>query len=482
LALREEIQVSSAPKLSRGALIGLVVGSMIGSGLFALPAALAQRTGGLGALIAWGISGFGMLMLAFVVQTLALRRPDLDAGIYAYARAGFGKYLGFVSAAGYWAGCCFADAACLILIKATLGLYLPVMGDGTTPVAIAGASLLLWSVHFLLLRGIRQAAAINTIATCAKIVPIVLFLVVVALRFDPATFASNFWGSDAPQLGGIAGQVRSTLLITVFVFVGIEGASVYSAYAKRREDVGVATVVGFASVLCLLVLITLICYGVMPRANIAALPTPSMAGVMNHAVGAWGGVFISVGLVISVLGNYLSWSLLAAEVVRSAASNGTMPLRLARENANGAPAAALWVTNGVIQVFLIAAWHADEAFAMALKMTSTMTLVPYLLMAGFGLKLAVTGKTYARDAQKRTVDMTRSALATAYAALMIFAGGTKFMLLSLLLYLPLTVLFVLAMREQGKPVFTIPERAIFLAIAAGAAYALYSLATGSLSI
>src|SRR4029450_7691763 len=116
---------TSSEALSLRALIALVVGSMIGSGIFALPSAFGRATGGLGALIAWAIAGVGMLMLAFVFQTLARRKPDLDAGIYAYAKAGFGEYPGFASAVGYWMGCCLADVACLVLIKATLGQFFP---------------------------------------------------------------------------------------------------------------------------------------------------------------------------------------------------------------------------------------------------------------------------------------------------------------------------------------------------------------------
>src|SRR5262245_24291222 len=151
---------SSEQKLSLRALTALVVGSMIGSGIFALPAAFAQATGGLGALIAWTIAGVGMLMLAFVFQTLSRRKPNLDSVIYAYAKAGFGDYLGFASAVGYWIGCCLADVACLVLIKATLGQFFPVFGDGTTPAAVVSASALLWGVHFLILRGIKEAAAL----------------------------------------------------------------------------------------------------------------------------------------------------------------------------------------------------------------------------------------------------------------------------------------------------------------------------------
>ena len=193
----------------------------------------------------------------------------------------------------------------------------------------------------------------------------------------------------------MASQVRNTMLVTVFVFVGIEGASVYSRYAKNRDDVGIATVLGFLGVLCLLVLVTILSYGILLRPDLAALATPSMAGVMEAIVGPWGQVFISIGLLISVLGNYLSWSLLAAEVLHSAGSSNTMPSFLARENANKVPAAALWLTNIVIQALPDRRWFAEYAFTLALKMTSAMTLIPYLLVAAYGLKLAWTGETYA---------------------------------------------------------------------------------------
>lgn len=469
-------------KLSLKALTALVIGSMIGAGIFALPATFARSTGGLGAIGAWIISGVGMLMLAFVFQALAQRRPDLDAGIFAYAKAGFGQYLGFISAIGYWIGACFADTACLILIKSTLGLYFPIFGDGTTAFAIFSASLLVWGVHFLVLRGVKSAAMVNTIATYAKIIPIGLFLVVIVGGFRAEIFALNFWGGEPPSLQTLAGQVRGSLLVTVFVFVGIEGASVYSRYAKRREDVGIATVLGFLSVLSLLVLVTLLSFGVMSRSELQALPTPSMAGVMSHLLGPWGGLLVSIGLLISVLGNYLSWCLLSAEVMHVAANDGTLPSYLGKANAAGAPASALWVSNAVIQVVLIISWFAEEAFVLALKMTSTMVLIPYLLVAGYGLLLAWSGQTYGGDARTRRANLISSALAVAYTGLMILAGGSKFVLLSALLYLPSTLLFVHAMREQKLRVFTRTELILVALLAVGAAVGAYGLATGAIVI
>jgi arginine:ornithine antiporter/lysine permease len=455
---------------------------MVGSGIFALPSAFARATGGFGALLAWIVAGVGMLMLALVFQTLARRKPDLDAGIYAYAKEGFGNYPGFASAAGYWFGACLADTACLVLIKATLGLFFPVFGDGTTTTAIVSASVLLWAVHFMVLRGIKEAAAINTIATFAKIVPIALFVVVAVAAFRADVFAANFWGGEEPTFSNVTSQARNSMLVTVFLFVGIEGASVYSRYAKRREDVGIATVLGFLGVLSLLILVTMLSFGVLLRPDLAALPAPSMAGVLEAIVGPWGKIFISIGLLVSVLGNYLSWSLLAAEVVYSAAQAGTMPALLARENENKVPAASLWLTNAVIQAFLIFSWFAEQAFSLALKMTSAMTLLPYLFVAAYGLKLAWTGETYSGARRSRTVDWMRGAIATFYTGGMLYAGGTKFLMLSALLYAPGSILFVIARREQGQPVFTRVEWLQFGVVAAVAIGGLYGLVTGVLSI
>ncbi len=468
--------------LSRGALTALVIGSMVGAGIFTLPAKFASASGGLGALLAWGIAGAGMLMLAFVFQTLSRRRPDLDAGIYAYAKAGFGDYLGFASALGYWITCCLAQLSCLILIKATLGGFLPIFGDGSTPAAVLGASVLLWGVHALLLRGIKQAAALNTIATVAKIVPLLTFVVVAGVAFRSEVFAANFADTAAPGLGGLAGQVRGTMLLTVFVFIGIEGASVYSRLARDRADVGVATVMGFLTVLVLLVLVTMLSYGILPRPALAALPTPSVAGVMAAIVGPWGMAFVALGLIVSVLGNYLSWALLAAEVLFSAARHHTMPSALARENRNQVPVNALWLSNLVIQLFLIVTSFADETFALALRMTSSMTLVPYLLVAAYGLRLAWTGETYATEPRGQRGDLICSAIAVVYAAAMIVAGGLTFLLLSAAIYAPGSALYVLAKRERREALFTTAERMIFGGIVVAALAGLYGLWSGAIAL
>ena len=159
-----------------------------------------------------------------------------------------------------------------------------------------------------------------------------------------------------------------------------------------------------------------------------------------------------------------------------------MPSFLARENENKAPAAALWLSNAVIQLFLIVTWFAKYAFTLALKLTSAMNLIPYLLVAAYGLKIAWTGETYEVDRRRRAGDWLRGMLATAYAAAMLLAGGPKFVMLSALLYAPGTLLFVIARREQGKPLFTRVEWLLVGVVFAVAIGALCALASGDISI
>jgi len=191
--------------LSVGALVALVVGSMVGGGIFSLPQAIGHTTGGVAALIAWSICGVGMLTLGLIFQSLSNRKPDLNAGVFAYARAGFGEYVGFLCAFGYWAAACLGNVSFLVLYKSTLGAVIPAYGEGNTPMAIATSSVLLWAFHFLILRGVQQAAVLNIVTTIAKIAAIIVFIAIAVFAFDPQIFAqSNLVCPAADTLDDVA--------------------------------------------------------------------------------------------------------------------------------------------------------------------------------------------------------------------------------------------------------------------------------------
>jgi arginine:ornithine antiporter/lysine permease len=468
-------------KMTRMGLTAMVVGGMVGAGIFSLPRTFANATGPLGAVIAWLIAGTGMYMLARVFQALAERRPDIDAGVYAYAREGFGDYPGFLSAFGYWIGSCIGNVSYWVLIKSTLGAFFPIFGEGNTVVAIMVASVGIWMFHFLILRGVQQAAFINSIVTVAKVIPILVFVLLLIFSFEMDLFSYNFYGGDLTT--GLFEQVRATMLVTVFVFIGIEGASVYSRFAEERADVGKATILGFIIVTSLMVLVTLLPYAVLKSAAIAGARQPSMAAVLESVVGPWGSVFVSVGLLVSVLGAYLAWALICAEVMFAAGKSKDMPKAFARVNGNNVPVVAMWTTSSIIQLIVISTYWSNDAFALMLNLTSATTLIPYLFVAAYGLMIAQRGETYDVRPEERQRDRILATLAVAYTLFMIYAGGLKFILLSAVLFAPGTVLYYIARREQGKQVFArTSDWVIFILLVLGATAAVYGLATGSIAI
>ena len=475
-------------KLSLPALTAMVVGSMVGAGVFQLPARFATQTGVYGALIAWAIAGLGMLTLAFVFQALAIRKPQLDNGVYVYARAGFGIYPGFLSAIGFWASSCAGNAFYWVLIMTTLSQLFPdlagVFGQGDTWPAFIVSVAAVWGYYLLIRRGVKEAAWINFIVTIAKLAPLALFLVLVIFFFNGEVFVGNLTGGyDVPGGESLFLQVQGTMLITVFVFLGIEGASVYSRYAKRREDVGRATVLGFLSVLALFASISILSYGILPKAQIAGLLQPSVGGVLEAAVGPWGGAFIRVGLIVSVLGAYLAWSLLAADVMFAAAKDKDMPSQFAKLNSQEVPENAVFWTSVLITVILFAVQFVDNALDFTLDLTAALSLAPFALASAYAVKIALQRDGY-DDASSgtRTRELVIAVISTIYTLFLVWAAGYTFLFLSCILLAPATLLYFIARREQKAKVFTTPGLIVFLLVLAFAAIGIMLLATGFVQI
>ena len=179
-------------------------------------------------------------------------------------------------------------------------------------------------------------------------------------------------------------------------------------------------------------------------------------------------------------GAYLAWALICAEVMSAAARTRDMPAIFARENKAKVPAAAMWATSIVIQVIVITTYWSTDAFALMLNLTSSMALIPFLLVAGYAMQLTTRGETYETSASGiRTRDIAIAAVATVYTGYLVYAGGLKFLVLSAILYAPGSLLYVWARREQGKKVFERTSDIVILALATlGAIVGVYWIATG----
>jgi len=470
-------------KMTVPTLTMMVVGGMVGAGVFSLPARFGVATGILGSLIAWAIAGAGMLMLAFVFQNLAIRKPELDSGVFIYAKAGFGDYVGFNSAIGFWASAIAGNTFYWVFIGATMSTWFDGFGDGDTVLAVTLGSIGVWLFHYLIARGVRDAAVINRIVTICKIIPILVFIVVLFFNFDASVFADNWTAYGYGDLGSLDEQVRNTMIITTFVFLGIEGASVYSRYAKKREDVGRATVLGFLSVLSIFALVTLSSYSVMPQPQIAETRQPSMIGLFEYVVGDWGSTFISIAVIISVLGAYLAWTLMAAEVMYMPARNEDFPEFLGRENSNGTPITALVVSSLAVQGLLAATLVLTDALNFMLDLCTSLALIPYFLAAAYALKLGLTGETYdGVGAGIRRKETIFAGVATAYTMFLFDAAGLKFLLLSTVILAPATLLYVKARSENGRRIFSATEIALCAVVVAAGAIGAVGLWTGRISI
>lgn len=469
-------------KLKLGALVALVVGSMIGGGIFSLPQNVAKSAGPGAALIGWLITGVGMLMMAFVFQALANLKPELNNGVYAYAKAGFGNYMGFSSAWGYWLSAWLGNVSYIVLIFSTLSYFFPIFGDGNNVSAIIAASILLWLFHFLVLKGVKTASFINTIVTVAKIVPIITFIGFVFIAFKANIFTADIWAKSNPNLGSVLEQVKGMMLVTVWVFIGIEGASVYSARAEKRSDIGKATVIGFVFVLAILVMVNLLSLGVMQQPELAKLRNPSMAYVLEYIAGPWGAAFINIGLIISLFGALMAWIMFSAEILFSAAQDQTMPKFLAKANRNEIPSNSLLLTNICTQIFLIITLFSKSTYTSLFTLATSMILVPYLFCSAYALKIAILKDGYGDNLALANKHKIIALISTIYAVWLLYASGWQYVLLSALLYAPGALLFVKARREQNKYVFEHFEKILCAASVAGALVALYGLYAGWLSI
>ena len=426
----------SSKKLGLMGLIAIVTGSMIGGGIFNLPQNMADKAGAGAVMLAWVITGVGMYFLASVFRILSHTRPELTGGIYTYARVGFGKFIGFETAWGYWLSAVFGNVAFAVLIMQTLGYFFPVFGDGRNWESVLGGSVLIWGMAFLVMRGISGAAFLNILATIGKLIPLVLIVVAILCAFRFSEFRFDFWGK-AGDLGGLMSQIKSTMLVTLWAFIGIEGAVVVSGRARKPEQVGQATITALGLCMVLYILLSLFPFGIMHHSELAKLEDPSTAYLFSHIVGPWGAAFVNVGVLIAILGCWLSWTILLAEVPHIAAKDGTFPKLLARENKHGSPGPALWVSSVLMQLTMFVPLFEKSAWLFLLDITGVMILPAYLASAAFLLKYTWQNKPDSNAGKQkfsRWFMLLTGTMASVYAVWLLYAAGPKFLVMSLILF------------------------------------------------
>jgi len=441
-------------KLSYSKLTAIIVGSTVGAGIYTTTgdmAASGAHTGSI--IIGWIICGIGMLGIMMSFYGLNKVRPDLTDGIYSYAREQFGEYVGFSSAWGYWFSSLMANVSYFVLLFSAIGYFFPVFGGGNNLVSIICASILLWLVNWLVLRGITQAAAVNLVTTICKLIPIFVFIIAVifTLNFKPSIFIQNFWGNGDISL---IDQIRSTNSGTVWSFLGIEGIVVISARAKKKSDIGKAAMTGFVGILIIYVLVAMLSLGTMPIEDMAKLQSPQLAGILEVVIGPFGATLVNIGLIISLLGSLLSWTIISVECPSEAANQGAFMKIFARKNKHGSPVFSLFLTNGIIQFFLITILINESTYQAVYTMGITMIMFPYAFSAIYYAKLCFTKQGFENSSIKeRTASSIFAILGVIYSFWMLYCSSYALLLPAAVIYAAGIIVYVLGRKEKNAKIF-----------------------------
>jgi arginine:ornithine antiporter/lysine permease len=433
-------------------LTALVVGNMVGSGIFMLPSTLAQTASPLGVTLAWVVTGLGVLMIALVFGKLSIRRPDLTAGPQSYARAMFkseksGNVSSFVMVWGYWIANWISNVAIITSFAGYLSTFFPVMTDasvlffaGSQPIELGKAvtfvvcTFLLWGTHTVLVTNLNVAGKLNFIATVAKVAGFVLFIIAALFVFQLSNYGEFYTPvvDGAGQTHGLASQVNLAMISTLWAFVGIESAVILSGRAKSQRDVSRATIIGLFIALTIYMAITLLIMGVLPQDVLRASDKP-FVDALAVMIGDGGAVLMAILALVSLFGAMIGWILISSEVPYQAARTGVFPSYFGKVNKNGSPVRSLTVTNTMSQIFIFSTISGtiSEVYTFLITAATLAYLIPYFVSALYSLKLAIKGETYDVVKGSRIGDGVIAVLALIYSMWVIRSGTADWKTFSL---------------------------------------------------
>ncbi|WP_050615091.1 amino acid permease [Bacillus testis] len=430
-------------KLGFWILTSLVIGNMVGSGIFMLPQSLATVASPGGAILAWVFTGLGVLFVTLVFGNLGKRKPKLQGGPQIYAKELFAKgsnaatLSGFMSTWGYWIGNLAGNIAIITTFASYLSTFFPVLTSQSTWFSIgnfelkvgnaltfAVCTIVLWGTHFIVLQGMEGAGKLNLAATIAKVAGFVLFIIIGLTAFEKSNIVP-FITDQVSQSGhttGLLGQVNAAAVITLWAFVGVESAVVFASKAKKQSDVKKATILGLLIALALYIGISTLVMGILPHDQLVTSEKP-LIDAITLVMGPIGGKLIAALGLISLMGSTIGWVMLSAEIPAEAAKQRLFMPRFMQQNKNGLPVFSLIVTNGLGQLFIFSTVSnsISTAFNFVIYIATLSYLVPYLIASAFQLKLVYTGETY-ENGMHRFGDGIIGFIACTYSIYVLIAG------------------------------------------------------------
>ena len=392
--------------------VALVVGSMIGSGVFLLPANLAPY--GAASLLGWGISLCGAILLALVYAQWARESP-LPGGSFAYTRAAFGDQAGFFVAWSNWICIWAGNAALAVAFAGCISALVPAVAQSrivSAEVALAA----FWIATLTNLAGTRESARAQVVLTVLKLVPIALFALVAVFYVDRANYLPF-----VPAGGDLFGIAWGGAAITLLAFLGLEASTIASASIRDPEkNVARATVIGTLIAGLLTMLACTVVLGVLPREHIAQSPAP-MAEAAAHLFGAPAGTLLAVTAAVASYGALNGWVMLMGELPAQAAQAGLFPRSFGERDARGTPRRMLLIGTVLGSVLIVANYSRSlvKLFEFSILLSTATSLLPYAAASASALVAA-------RGWRSRSITgLVVAALALAYSLFALLGTGRE---------------------------------------------------------
>jgi len=354
----------------------LVVGNMIGSGVFLMPAAMAAF--GTVGLLGWLFSAIGSFFLAKVFSNLSKLIPNKTGGPYVYTRAGFGDFTGFLVAWGYWIANCGANAAIVISFISAMSVFFPALATNTLASVTIGLGSI-WIITGINSLGVALSGRFQLITTILKLLPLVL-ISVGGLFFIKTQNFHPFNLSGEP----IFSAITRTATLTMFAFVGIECATIPAGSTEHSEKtVSRATMLGMLISTIVYILGSISIMGIIPAAQLKLSATP-YADAAAIIYGPAARYLASAGVAIAAFGALNGWTLIQGQVPYAVAKDRLFPGVFGRLNKRGVPGIGMAISSGMTSLLLLMNYTKGlvEQFKFLLLLATLSILIPYLLSAG----------------------------------------------------------------------------------------------------
>ena len=385
---------SSNKKIGLITSTALVVGNMIGAGIFILPASL-SKYGGI-SLLGWVFTASGALILAKIFSNFSKIIVNKSGGPYLYSKQGFGDFIGFLVAWGYWISTWISNAAIAIAIIGGLSFFFPILQTNSVVAVSIGLSMI-WFFTWINSKGMRTTGKIQVITTVLKLLPLVFVII----------FGIFFFSLDNFPEFNMTGESNFTSFslvaaLTLYAFLGLESASIPVENIHNPEKtVPKATMYGTIISTCIYIFSTIVLFGILPTETLQNSPAP-FAEAGEIIGGKYTGYFIAIGAIISGMGALNGWILILAQIPMAAAKDEMFPRIFKRKNKKGVPVLGLVIGSILSSVVMLMNFSENlvTQFTFIVNLTVLACLVPYLFVSASYAIVIIQNKNHTNSIVK----------------------------------------------------------------------------------